>query len=155
MAIARALVRHSNKKILLLDEVCLPRVSFNVYIWLTLSGSLATKTMLFLSCIVQATSALDHESEQVVQEAIDRMIHLEASPKTTLMVAHKLDTIRNCHVIFVMKHGQVVEQGTHEELMELGRLYERMVTKQNGPTKATPVAKILNTPPAYLQETAL
>ena len=109
----------------------------------------------FLSYVVQATSALDHESEQIVQEAIDKMIHLETSPKTTLIVAHKLDTIRNCHAIFVMKHGQVAEQGTHEELMALGRLYERMVTKQNGPTKPTSVAKGLSTRPVYLQETAL
>jgi ATP-binding cassette subfamily B (MDR/TAP) protein 1 len=61
----------------------------------------------------EATSALDAESEHVVQEALDRvMVH-----RSTIVVAHRLSTIRNADVIAVVKNGTIVEQGKHAELM--------------------------------------
>lgn len=61
----------------------------------------------------EATSALDAESEHVVQEALDRIM----VNRTTIVVAHRLSTIRNADVIAVVKNGVIVEQGKHDELM--------------------------------------
>lgn len=61
----------------------------------------------------EATSALDAESEHAVQEALDRIM----VDRTTIIVAHRLSTIRNADVIAVVKNGGIVEQGKHEELM--------------------------------------
>ncbi|PWZ34481.1 ABC transporter B family member 11 [Zea mays] len=62
----------------------------------------------------EATSALDMESERVVQEALNRVM-LE---RTTIIVAHRLSTVKNADVISVLQHGKVVEQGSHVELMK-------------------------------------
>ena len=61
----------------------------------------------------EATSALDAESEHVVQEALDRVM----VNRSTIVVAHRLSTIRNADVIAVVKNGVIVEQGKHDELM--------------------------------------
>lgn len=61
----------------------------------------------------EATSALDSESERVVQAALDRMV----VGRTTVVVAHRLSTIKNADVIAVVQQGVIVEQGTHEELL--------------------------------------
>ncbi len=61
----------------------------------------------------EATSALDSGSEQIVQEALDQSM----VGRTTILVAHRLSTIRNVHKIFVMQNGQVAESGTHHELL--------------------------------------
>ncbi|KAF4724844.1 (ABC) transporter, partial [Perkinsus olseni] len=63
----------------------------------------------------EATSALDNESELMVQETIDGL--QRTSQLTTISIAHRLSTIRNSDIIFVMKSGCLVEQGTHEELI--------------------------------------
>jgi ABC-type multidrug transport system fused ATPase/permease subunit len=88
IAIARALVR--KPKVLLLDE---------------------------------ATSALDAESEHLVQQAIDDMIERGKSEggnnsMTVIIVAHRLSTVRSADRIFVIKEGQVVEEGSHDDLIE-------------------------------------
>ncbi|XP_073064615.1 LOW QUALITY PROTEIN: ABC transporter B family member 4 [Primulina eburnea] len=62
----------------------------------------------------EATSALDSESERVVQEALDRVM----VNRTTIIVAHRLSTVRNAHMIAVIHRGQVVEKGTHTELVQ-------------------------------------
>lgn len=61
----------------------------------------------------EATSALDAESEQLVQTALENLM----SHRTTLVVAHRLATIRNAHQIHVMRHGRIIESGTHESLI--------------------------------------
>uniref|UniRef100_A0A0E0FMQ7 MDR-like ABC transporter n=1 Tax=Oryza nivara TaxID=4536 RepID=A0A0E0FMQ7_ORYNI len=62
----------------------------------------------------EATSALDMESERVVQEALNKVM-LE---RTTIIVAHRLSTVKNADMISVLQHGKLVEQGSHEELMK-------------------------------------
>ncbi|KAL4377849.1 hypothetical protein GQ457_02G001840 [Hibiscus cannabinus] len=62
----------------------------------------------------EATSALDAESERVVQEALDRMMR----KRTTVIVAHRLSTVRNADTIAVIRRGKMVEQGSHSELLE-------------------------------------
>ncbi|MBQ0071849.1 MAG: ATP-binding cassette domain-containing protein, partial [Spirochaetales bacterium] len=70
----------------------------------------------------EATSALDAQTEfQVVKSIRDRGI-------TTIVIAHRLSTIRDCDQILVLDKGVVVEQGTHQELMEKGGLYTELVT---------------------------
>lgn len=70
----------------------------------------------------EATSALDIQSEAAVQKALDRL----AKGRTTLVVAHRLSTIKNADHIVVIEHGRVAESGTHEELMERGRVYPKL-----------------------------
>ena len=77
----------------------------------------------------EATSALDSESELVVQEAIEKL--LASEKRTTIIIAHRLTTIRNADVIVVISGGRVVEKGTHDELMEVPTgLYRSLVFKQ-------------------------
>ena len=76
----------------------------------------------------EATSALDASSEAIVQEALDR---LQAS-RTTLVVAHRLSTIRHSDRICVVADGAIVEQGTHEAMVSSGGAYERLVSRQVG-----------------------
>ncbi|MDN3512882.1 MAG: ABC transporter ATP-binding protein/permease [Candidatus Brocadia sp.] len=72
----------------------------------------------------EATSSLDYESEKLVQEALNNLI----IGRTTIIVAHRLSTIQHCDRIIVMKHGHIVETGSHESLMlgegEYRRVYQ-------------------------------
>jgi ABC-type multidrug transport system fused ATPase/permease subunit len=74
----------------------------------------------------EATSALDTESEHEVQKALEGLM----TGRTTLVVAHRLSTIKSASNILVMDNGRIVEQGTHEELMEAGNLYRKLYYKQ-------------------------
>jgi ABC-type multidrug transport system fused ATPase/permease subunit len=62
----------------------------------------------------EATSSLDAESEKLVQEALDRLMQ----NRTTIIIAHRLATIRNVDRIYVLQEGAIVEAGTHEELVQ-------------------------------------
>ncbi|TMW60933.1 hypothetical protein Poli38472_000975 [Pythium oligandrum] len=79
----------------------------------------------------EATSALDNESERVVQESLDRLLSLKK--RTTIIVAHRLSTIRNADLIAVTKDGAIVEQGTHDQLMRIeDGVYKGLVARQMG-----------------------
>nr|KAE8933036.1 ABC transporter B family member 11 [Phytophthora fragariae] len=77
----------------------------------------------------EATSALDNESERVVQASLDRLLALKQ--RTTIIVAHRLSTIRNANLIAVTHDGAIVEKGSHDELMQLPNgIYKGLVARQ-------------------------
>ncbi|GAN06864.1 multidrug resistance protein 1 [Mucor ambiguus] len=79
----------------------------------------------------EATSALDTQSERLVQAALDAA----AADRTTIVIAHRLSTIRNADLIVVMQAGDLIEQGNHNDLLELNGVYADLVRKQEIATK--------------------
>lgn len=75
----------------------------------------------------EATSSLDTESEKLVQEAIENLMQ----NRTTLVVAHRLSTIKRADEICVLSEGKIVERGKHDELIELNGIYKRLVDMQS------------------------
>lgn len=75
----------------------------------------------------EATSAMDTESEHLVQQALDNVV----KDRTVLVIAHRLSTIQNADKIIVLDAGRVVEQGTHEELVNMGGIYNNLIKIQN------------------------
>ena len=74
----------------------------------------------------EATSALDTESERLVQQALDRVM----KDRTTIVIAHRLATVRKADRILVMDKGRIVEEGTHDSLVNAGGLYARLADRQ-------------------------
>jgi len=85
----------------------------------------------------EATSALDAESESLVQDALDKLMH----GRTTIIIAHRLSTVRNADRICVMMKGKIVEQGTHEKLLEKNGVYASLVSKQLASTEEESIKK--------------
>jgi subfamily B ATP-binding cassette protein MsbA len=75
----------------------------------------------------EATSALDTESEKFVQVALENMMQ----NRTSIVIAHRLSTIQKADKIVVMNKGQIVEQGTHDELLALNGNYSKLVMMQS------------------------
>lgn len=74
----------------------------------------------------EATSALDTESEKLVQEALNNLMR----NRTSLVIAHRLSTIKSADIILVLSKGEIIEQGTHDELFEKRGLYHKLSTMQ-------------------------
>jgi len=75
----------------------------------------------------EATSALDTESERLVQDALEKMM----ANRTSVVIAHRLSTIQKADLIVVMHHGEIAEQGTHEELLAKNGTYSKLVSLQS------------------------
>ena len=80
---------------------------------MAIARALLKKTKIM--CFDEATSALDTETERMVQAAIDDI----SKDSTSLIIAHRLSTVRNCDCIIALKHGVIVEQGSHDELLRI------------------------------------
>jgi len=76
----------------------------------------------------EATSALDYESERIIQDNLVRI----CKGRTVFIVAHRLSTIRNADTILVLDKGQLVEQGSHNELMARPGIYHHLFAQQSG-----------------------
>ena len=74
----------------------------------------------------EATSSLDTESERLVQDAINNMM----KNRTSIVIAHRLSTIRHADEIIVLQKGSIVERGSHEQLLELGGFYRKLIEMQ-------------------------
>ena len=74
----------------------------------------------------EATSALDNKSEAVVQKAIENLM----KNRTVFVIAHRLSTIKNAEQIIVMNDGEIVEHGTHQELLALNGFYSKIYNAQ-------------------------
>ena len=74
----------------------------------------------------EATSALDNKAEAVVQQAIDNLM----KDRTVLVIAHRLSTVKNADKIVVINNGEIVEEGSHEELLALGKEYAALYKTQ-------------------------
>jgi ATP-binding cassette subfamily B protein len=84
---------------------------------------LADPPMLILD---EATSSVDTRTEILIQEAMDRLMH----GRTSFIIAHRLSTIRNADLILVMRHGDIVETGKHEELLARNGFYAEIYNSQ-------------------------
>ena len=74
----------------------------------------------------EATSNVDTRTEELVQQAMDKLTH----GKTSFIIAHRLSTIRNADLILVMKDGNIIEQGNHDELMIKNGFYAELYNSQ-------------------------
>ncbi len=79
----------------------------------------------------EPTSAIDSKTEAVILDALERLMQ----GRTTFMIAHRLATIRNADLILVMHHGEIVERGTHEELLATGGLYKQLSDLQTAQSR--------------------
>jgi ATP-binding cassette subfamily B protein len=84
---------------------------------------LADKRLLILD---EATSSVDTRTEIEIQKAMDNL----TQDRTSFIIAHRLSTVRNADLILVMDHGDIVEQGTHEELLEKDGFYAEIYNSQ-------------------------
>jgi len=76
----------------------------------------------------EATSAVDNETEAAIQRSLDRLV----VGRTSLIIAHRLSTVRHAHTIHVLDKGRIVESGTHEQLLEQGGIYAALWRLQTG-----------------------
>jgi ATP-binding cassette subfamily B protein len=75
----------------------------------------------------EATASVDTATERLIQEALERLM----TGRTSFVIAHRLSTIRKADQILVLRAGQIIERGTHDELLEVNGLYARLARIQN------------------------
>uniref|UniRef100_A0A914V6J4 Uncharacterized protein n=1 Tax=Plectus sambesii TaxID=2011161 RepID=A0A914V6J4_9BILA len=102
----------------------------------------------------EATSALDAQNEAIVREALEKVSQM----RTTLVIAHRLSTVRNAHKIIAIRDGTVAEIGTHDELMKLNGLYKDLVESQLFENEIAPIEEVegdsIDEPPLLMNEQA-
>jgi ATP-binding cassette subfamily B protein len=76
----------------------------------------------------EATSAVDNETEAAIQRSLDTL----KDGRTVVAIAHRLSTIRNADIIYVLEKGEIVESGTHDELVNLKKVYANLWNVQTG-----------------------
>ena len=76
----------------------------------------------------EATSAVDNETEAAIQRSLDTL----KEGRTVIAIAHRLSTIRNADIIYVLEKGEIVESGSHDELVQLNRVYANLWAVQTG-----------------------
>jgi ATP-binding cassette subfamily B protein len=76
----------------------------------------------------EATSSVDNETEALIQRSLEKI----AVGRTTIVIAHRLSTVRNADRIFVLERGQLIEQGKHDELVTSGGVYAKLWGVQTG-----------------------
>ena len=81
----------------------------------------------------EATSSVDNETEAAIQRSMERI----AVGRTTIVIAHRLSTVRNAHTIYVLDRGQLVEQGHHDELVAARGVYDMLWRVQTGEAAPT------------------
>ena len=75
----------------------------------------------------EATSSLDAENERIITENMERLFH----DRTMVVIAHRLSTVKNANQIIVLRHGEIAEQGTHDELLVKNGTYAKLVSLQS------------------------
>ncbi|MES1991179.1 MAG: ABC transporter ATP-binding protein [Pseudomonadota bacterium] len=100
---------------------------------ITIARAMLRNTPILL--LDEPTSALDAQSESNVQEALDRLMR----DRTTIVIAHRLSTVRNANMIYVMEHGKVLQSGSHRDLIAEGGLYSQLYALQFREPIATPL----------------
>lgn len=94
-----------------------------------ISKALLKKPSLLL--LDEATSALDTESERAVQKSIDKIVSDTSQKRTILSIAHRLSTIKNADRILVFDNGRIIEDGNHQDLIDLNGVYANLVATQD------------------------
>merc|ERR1712194_767036 len=95
---------------------------------LSIARALVRRPVLLL--LDEATSALDAENEAVVQGALDTMMKQVQGNCTILVIAHRLSTIKDANKIVVLHEGSVVEEGTHDQLLQMHGRYAKMISRR-------------------------
>eukprot|EP00435_Cladocopium_sp_Y103_P014263 s4379_g3.t1 len=101
-----------------------------------LSKAIYEKTQKEVLLLDEATSSLDAVSERQVQVALDRL--LKSKPRTTIIIAHRLSTVRDANQICVFNHGRIVEKGRHEQLIAVQGGHYSKLAHGYASQKATP-----------------
>jgi ATP-binding cassette subfamily B protein len=81
----------------------------------------------------EATSSVDNETEAIIQRSLEKI----AVGRTTIVIAHRLSTVRNADRIFVLERGQLIEQGKHDDLVASGGIYAKLWGVQTGERRKT------------------
>src|SRR5690606_36812598 len=86
----------------------------------------------------EASSAVDNETEAAIQRSLEQV----SRDRTTIVIAHRLSTVRHAHRIHVLEAGEVIESGTHEELVALGGLYAALWRVQTGEARSSDITAV-------------